>query len=83
MFGLSLAKLLLLGAVVATVWYGFKYLSRNGDEGKPRPARNSAASQPQGGAPKAIEDMVRCGVCGAFQTRGAGPCERPDCPQRR
>ncbi len=84
MFGISFAKILLVAAVIAAVWYGFKYLSRNDDaaEGKrAKKSRDKAAPPPRDGTP-AVEDMVRCSVCGAFQARNAAPCERRDCPAR-
>jgi uncharacterized protein len=78
MFGLSFTKILLIAAVVAAAWYGFKYLTRpEKDDELPKPGGG-----PKGGA-RAVEDMVRCAVCGAYQARGAGPCERTDCPARR
>jgi len=87
MFGLSFSKLLLLAVVVVAVWYGFRHLGRGEGGLRSRPRRNSASAGSQAGAgapdkPRAIEDMVRCAVCGAFQTRGAAPCERADCPMR-
>jgi len=78
MFGISLAKILLLAAVVAAVWFGFKYLTRGDAQPKER-----VRSKPGPEADTAkVEDMVRCAVCGAFQARAAGPCQRADCPAR-
>lgn len=83
MFGLSFAKILLIAAVVAAVWYGFKYLTRpEKDDAEDKRARKPAPGPSSGGA-RAVEDMVRCPVCGAYQARNAGPCEREDCPARR
>jgi uncharacterized protein len=76
MFGVSLAKILLLAAVVAAVWFGFKYLTRQ--PAAPGPGVRAKADDAAG----RVEDMVRCPVCGAFQARAAGPCARPDCPAR-
>jgi len=90
MFGIpSIQKLLVLAAVIAIVWYGFKFVGRLQDQ------RNAA--QGQGGrktrrpktrgrataAPAATEaeDMVACPVCQAYvQARGASRCDRADCP---
>jgi len=85
MFGVSFSKLLLLAVVVAAVWYGFKLLARPDSASKVagrkpgKPVDEAAAGE---GDRPAIEDMVRCPVCGAFQARGAAPCERRDCPAR-
>ena len=87
-FGISFAKILLVAAVIAAVWYGFKYFSRGAGDGevedkRARKSKDKAAPPPgPGNQPPAVEDMVRCAVCGAFQARNAGPCERRDCPAR-
>ncbi len=90
MFGIpSLQKLLVLAAVIAAVWYGFKFVGRLQDAreaeqklragGTRQPkARRRRAKQPA--APEA-EDMVECPVCQAYvPARGASRCERPGCP---
>ncbi|MGQ0675142.1 MAG: hypothetical protein ACT4N4_03515 [Rhodospirillales bacterium] len=87
MFGISLAKILLVAAVIAAVWFGFKYLTADKDEKQDKlkakdKTRRGAGSPPDPGETRAVEDMVRCAVCGAFQARNATPCERRDCPAR-
>ena len=89
MFGFSLQKLIVLAAVIAAVWYGFKFVGRLQDAreaeqklragGTRQPkARWRRAKQPA--APEA-EDMVACPVCQAYvAARGASRCERPGCP---
>ncbi len=90
MFGIpSLQKLLVLAAVIALVWYGFKFVGRlqdqrNAAQGLGRrkarrtKTRGRAATEPK--APEA-EDMVACPVCQAYvQARGASRCDRADCP---
>ena len=90
MFGIpSLQKLLVLAAIIAAVWYGFKFVGRLQDAreaeqklragGTRQPkARWRRAKQPA--APEA-EDMVECPVCQAYvAARGASRCERPGCP---
>jgi uncharacterized protein len=90
MFGFSLQKFLVLVAVIALVWYGFKFIGRLQDQRKAegglgaraarRPKARGAASATE---PKAqdAEDMVACPVCQAYvQARGATRCERSDCP---
>lgn len=81
MFGLSFTKILLVAAVIAAVWFAVKYLTRSDKEEKtPRPSPKPGGKSGPSGAAPAVEDMVRCAVCGAYQARNAGPCERKDCP---
>jgi hypothetical protein len=90
MFGFSLQKFLVLAAVIALVWYGFKYAGRLQDQRKAgggRRGRAARGSKPRGGTAAAeprtpeAEDMVACPVCQAYvQVRGAMRCDRPDCP---
>ncbi len=89
MFGFSLQKLLVLGAVIALVWYGFKWLSRlqrvrdaqGGGAPKkrrwPGTARRATEEPPHSTA----EDMIECPVCGTYvSARGSANCARADCP---
>ena len=76
MFG----KFLLTVAVIAIIWFGFKYLARVAEvkrrEAAPEPPRNS-------GRTKGVdaEVMVECHVCGTWQPdRSAKGCGRSDCP---
>ncbi len=69
-------KLIVLIVVLAAVWIGWRWLN-----GPPRSLpRRRAASRP-----RAIEaeDLVACGVCGAYVAAGAPGCGRPDCPRPR
>ena len=90
MFGFSLQKFLVLAAVIALVWYGFKYVGRIQDQRKAdgglgaragrRPKKRGGASAAEPGGQDA-EDMVACPVCQAYvQARGATRCDRSDCP---
>ncbi len=90
MFGFSLQKLLVLAAVIALVWYGFKFVGRLQDQRKADGglgARAPRRPKRRGGAPATepraqdAEDMVACPVCQAYvQARGATRCDRSDCP---
>jgi len=91
MFGFSLQKLLLLAAIIAAVWYGFKFVARlqdarDADAGKSRrPPRRAAgartAKRAGGDAAEDVEDMVQCPVCDAYvPARSASNCGRADCP---
>ena len=91
MFGIpSLQKLLVLAAVIALVWYGFKFVGRlqdqrkaNGGLGARAPRRRKARGRAEAAESRArdAEDMVACTVCQAYvQVRGASRCDRSDCP---
>lgn len=88
MFGIpSLQKLLVLAAVIALVWYGFKFVGRLQDQRRaegglrgraPRRSKRRAAAEPR---VQDAEDMVVCPVCQAYvQARGPTRCDRSDCP---
>ncbi len=72
MFGFSLPKLLVLAAIIAAVWYGFKFLGRL--EAK-RKAELKAAEK--GGK---TQNMTLCPVCDTYVAAGAASCDRADCP---
>ncbi len=85
MFGLpSIQKLIVLAAIVAAVWYGFKFLGRLQEQRKAeaklhegkgaKPARKSAAPK-DGGKGGEVEDLVQCPSCGAYIQAGS----RCDC----
>ena len=76
MFGISLSKILLTGAVILAVWYGFKLLGRLG-------SRISGSDGDDGGSAATVEDLRKCDVCGVFVAPDAAPtCGRGDCPRR-
>ena len=89
MLGFSLQKLLVLAAVIAAVWYGFKFIGRLQDAREAdQKLRAGGTRQPkarwrrskQPAAPEA-EDMVECPVCQIYvPTHGASRCKRPGCP---
>ncbi len=89
MFGFSLQKFLVLGAAIALVWYGFKWLSRlqkvrdARDGGTPKKRRWPGAARRATEEPSqsSAEDMIECPVCGTFvAARGSSNCGRADCP---
>ncbi len=83
MFGFGITKLLLLGAIIAAVWYGFKMVGRMDAARKNRPGGNDRVNRggPGRNAPADVEDTVQCPVCGAYVVAtAASPCDRPDCP---
>jgi uncharacterized protein len=83
MFGLpSLQKLIVLAAIVAAVWYGFKFLGRLQQARKAeaklreaqdgRPARKPDGAGQRGAAKggRQVEDLVPCPSCGAYVQAG-------------
>jgi len=75
MFGFGLGKLLVLVAVVAAVWYGFKLVTRLERERKRRVGEQNR--QPT----DFVEEMEKCRVCGAYvAASGAQNCGRRGCP---
>lgn len=84
MLGFSITKILFTVAVIAVIWYGFKWVGRmqvqraRAQDGRAPSARAKDSSD----APKdAIEDMVACATCGDFvAAQGARSCGRDNCP---
>jgi len=80
MFGLpSIQKLIVLAAIVAAVWYGFKFLGRlqearkaeaklrEGKNGKPAKKSSDGAESRR----DQVEDLVPCPSCGAYVKVGS------------
>jgi hypothetical protein len=90
MFGFpSFQKLLVLAAVIAIVWYGFKWLTRlqqvrdaqGGGTPKKRRWPGTARRATEEPSQSSAEDMIACPVCGTYvAARGASGCGRADCP---
>lgn len=85
MFGISFAKVLLLVAVVAAVWFAFRWFQRwekdrnQVAEDPLRPRKRGWDERP--GQPASTEEMTACKICGAFvAARIATSCGRPNCP---
>ncbi len=76
MFGFSLQKLLVLAAIIAAVWYGFKLIGR-----LDRARKTRLETAGKSAAPAGVEDMERCAACDTFvAARDAASCGRDDCP---
>jgi len=66
MFGLfSLPKLIFTAAIIAAVWYGFKWLGQRQKIQKRAERENLRAESKRPGSSD-IEDMVQCPDCGSF-----------------
>ncbi len=77
MFGFSFAKLLVLAAVIAAVWYGYRWWQRvqkvTRDEAEALSRQRARAADG--------EEMVKCTVCDTYLSpRAARSCGRTDCP---
>ena len=71
-------KILVLVAVVAAVWYGFKMINRiTEDRNTAVGNRNSTKSS----SSPSTEDMIACPECGTFvAANSTAKCERANCP---
>ncbi|HEX9702015.1 MAG TPA: hypothetical protein VGA19_04130 [Rhodospirillales bacterium] len=81
MFGFSLQKLIFTAAVIALIWYGFKWLGRvqvkREREAKERLRGGGTAA----GAVDDAETMIKCPACGAYVAASAPrSCGQADCP---
>lgn len=83
-------KILLTIAVVALIWFGFKYVQRMAEMREAQLRRRPAP--PQGGpsfrdevkasqnSGQGVRDLVKCPACNTFRASDAGSCGRADCP---
>lgn len=77
MFG----KFLLTVAVVAIIWFGYRYLARLAELKRARESGRPIERRPEQSKVDAAETLVECRVCGTWQSsRGAKSCGRSDCP---
>ena len=68
----SFSKLLILAALIAAVWFGFRWymrLEQTGALKRRKPSERIGA-----------QETVRCPACGIYVTKGSDPCDRADCP---
>jgi membrane protein implicated in regulation of membrane protease activity len=85
MLGLSIQKILFTAAVIAIVWYGWRWLGRVQARRRQSAAGQArrAAARKNGGEIEA-EEMIRCPVCGDYvSAHRAVDCGRPGCPYGR
>jgi len=80
-------KFLLLIAVIAGAYYGFRYLNRREAEKaaeklrrEQAPGQQSAQQSGRQPAPSpASEDMVACPACGTYRPASSPQCDTPGC----
>ena len=78
MLGFSLTKIVVLVAIVAAVWFGFKCVGRLE---KRRKEDLAAFRKPNPADIKGVGEMVKCLKCDAFvAANGAMKCVRSNCP---
>jgi hypothetical protein len=78
MLGFSLTKIIVLAAIVAAVWYGFKFV------GRLEQRRKKELAEFRKPGPVGINDvgeMIKCPECDAFvSANGAMNCGCSKCP---
>jgi hypothetical protein len=83
----TFGKLLVVIAVIAIAWFGWRWFQRWEKERRQiadrRDASDAMRRQRDGRPAAEVEDLVRCRVCGAFVAAGARNCGRQDCPYPR
>ncbi len=68
-------KIIILAAIVAAVWYGFKFVSRLDQQ------RKQKVAQEKRDAVDGISDTVQCSVCRIYiATELTDDCGKPGCP---
>lgn len=87
MFGFSVQKLLVLAAIIALVWFGFRWVGRLQEmrAAEQKAARRTTAKRKPAAEDKRAadpaEEMVQCPACQAYvPVRDATSCGRADCP---
>ena len=81
MLGFSLGKILVLIAMIALVWYGFKYVARRNRNVGRDEAGGRIGRRQDGAEDPEVQVMQTCAVCGTFVPHGsARSCGRESCP---
>ncbi|NKB21667.1 MAG: hypothetical protein GKS01_14340 [Alphaproteobacteria bacterium] len=77
MLGFSLGKLIVLGLIIAAVWYGFKFVGRR-NKGVGRKSVDPEVDQ---AAASDAQNMEKCAQCATFVPAAvAQNCGRDECP---
>jgi hypothetical protein len=83
----SFGKLLLVVAVVAIAWFGWRWFQRWEKErrmlAERRDAQDAMRRNRGGREPAEVEDLAKCRQCGAFVAVGARSCGKAACPYPR
>lgn len=77
------AKFLLTVAVVAIIWFGFKYLQRVTEMRQRAAARPPADDRPRFqpiADGESVQDLIRCPRCSTYRSAKLGHCGQEGCP---
>ena len=82
MFGFSLGKLAVLAAIIAAVWYGFRFLTQLEARRAQQKVRGAGRPAERGEHPaEGAESMIQCPACQVFMPAAdTKRCGRSDCP---
>jgi uncharacterized protein len=82
MFGIpSFPKLIVLAAIIAVIWYGFRLVGEL-DKARRQAARVAKQAGQKGRSSGSnVEETVKCRACGAYvPAREPSRCNRSECP---
>ena len=83
----SFGKFLLVVAVIAIAWFGWRWFQRWEKERRMladrRDAEDTMRRARAGRDAPEVEDLARCRQCGAFVAAGARHCGKAGCPYPR
>lgn len=79
----SLGKILLFVAVVAVIWFGWRYFRIREKELDIAAERAKSKDVAKAEMDASAQTMKACPVCKAFVAAGSAPCGRAGCPQGR
>jgi uncharacterized protein len=81
MFGMpSFSKILILIAIISAIWFAFRLLGQLDRQRRDVARKEKERTRSQGPAPRQVDDMVKCDVCGTFIARGSAACGKAGCP---
>jgi hypothetical protein len=74
-------KLLTIAAVIVIAWFGWRWWQRSIEAASKPPGRQPTQPPPPAEPPAkpgrpAVEDLVACGVCGAYVPSGTVHCDK-------
>jgi len=86
MFGFSAAKLAVTVIAIILAWRALRLIQQLVAKREARALaeteRRRTESRAHREADPQVDDLWRCPVCEAYAARGAGACDRVDCPKR-
>jgi hypothetical protein len=81
-------KFLLTVAVIALIWFGFKFAQRVMDDRRRREEQAARGGAEPGPKPRfqpnpdgaSVQDLVKCPTCSTYRSSRLGSCGRSECP---